>query len=164
MKRQQKSLLGKRQSLLMLSLAILIFILILSGGYLYYRYEKNAIRQEKYTDLKMISELKAQQIVSWREERLANAQVIAESPFFRQKSLDWLLSKDKTIEKELLQRLLLTKSEYNYEDIFMVSAEGEPLLGHNPALKNIDTLTLNLCANVLHCMSSDQFAPFKVIN
>jgi len=104
MKRQQKSLLGKRQSLLMLSLAILIFILILSGGYLYYRYEKNAIRQEKYTDLKMISELKAQQIVSWREERLANAQVIAESPFFRQKSLDWLLSKDKTIEKELLQR------------------------------------------------------------
>jgi len=147
MENLKKNSLMKRQHILMLSLTILV--LIIAGGYLYYRYEKNAILQEKYMDLKMIADLKTEQIVHWREERLANARILAESPFLRRKIIDWLLSKDKTIEMDILNRIELTKSIYNYEDVFLVSAEGNLLFGLDTTLKHIDTVTFDLCEKSL---------------
>ena len=147
MKDQHNIHLLKKQPFLVLSLAI--FILIISGGYLYYRYEKNATRQEKYSDLKMIADLKMKQILQWREERLADAHLIAENPFVNQKIQDWLFSKDKNIEADLLKQLLLMKSHYNYEDVFIVSDEGELLLGHDTALKQIDKVTFDLYEKAL---------------
>ena len=82
MKNQQNRSLMKKQPMLVLSLAI--FILIISGGYFYYRYETKIIRQEQYSDLKTIADLKINQILEWREERLADAKVISEGSFIRQ--------------------------------------------------------------------------------
>src|SRR4030042_1227430 len=140
MKNQQKKPLMKRQQMLLLGLGI--FILIISGGYFYYRYEKYAIRQEKYSELKTIADLKISQIMQWREERLADAQVFDESPFIRQNIQYWLLSNDKTIETDLLKQFSLMRNNYKYEDVFVVSAEGKLLLGLDTTLKQIDSVTI----------------------
>src|SRR4030042_2294943 len=140
MKNQQKYPLMKRQQWLLLSLAV--FILIISGGYFYYQYEENSIRQEKYGDLKTIADLKINQITQWRGERLADAHVFAESPFIRQNFQRWLLSKDNTIEKDLLKRFSLMRYHYKYEDVFIVSAEGKLLLGLDTTLNHIDSVTI----------------------
>ncbi|OFX41167.1 MAG: hypothetical protein A2X03_02235 [Bacteroidetes bacterium GWA2_40_15] len=147
MKNQQIQSLMKKQPMLVLSLAI--FILIISGGYFYYRYETKIIRQEQYSDLKTIADLKINQILDWREERLADAHVIAESPFIRHNFQRWLLSKDSTLEKDLLERFSLLRYNYKYEDVFVVSAGGKLLLDLNANLKHIDSVTIDYCNKAL---------------
>lgn len=65
-----------------LALFFLISLMILAGGYGYYRVETKRIRQEKYQSITAIGELKAGQIQQWREHYLAEARRSAESPFF----------------------------------------------------------------------------------
>jgi PAS domain S-box-containing protein len=145
MKGQQKVSLMKRQQMMLLSLVI--FILIVSGGYFYYQYEKYATRREKYSELKTIADLKTDQIVHWREERLTDAHVFSESPFIRHAIQRWLLSKDNTLEKDLLERLSLIN--YKYEDVFIVSAEGKILLSLDTMLHHMDSVTINFCNKAL---------------
>jgi hypothetical protein len=147
MKNQQNKPLMKKQPMLVLSLAL--FILIISGGYFYFRYEKKIIRQEQYSNLKSIADLKIDQITKWREERLADAKVIAEGSFIRQNFQRWLLSKDSTLEKDLLERFSLLRYNYKYEDVFVVSAGGNLLLDLNASLKHIDSETIDYCKKAL---------------
>src|SRR4030042_7097592 len=119
MKHQQNKPLLRKQPMLVLSLAV--FILIISSGYFYYRYEKKIIRQEQYSVLKTIADLKISQILEWREERLADAHGIAERPFIRQNFQRWLHSQDSTLKKYLLERFSLLKYNYKYEDVIVVS-------------------------------------------
>jgi len=62
-----------------LSLALVLLV----GGYGYYRGEAERIRQGKYQDIAAIGALKAGQIREWRQERLADARRSAASPFFQ---------------------------------------------------------------------------------
>jgi PAS domain S-box-containing protein len=137
----------RKQPMLVLSLAI--FILIISVAYFYYRYETKIIRQEQYSDLKTIADLKINQILEWREERLADAQVISEGSFIRQNFHRWLISQDSTLEKNLLERFSLLRYNYKYEDVFVVSAGGKLLLDLNANLKHIDSETIIYCNKAL---------------
>ncbi len=161
MKNQLKNILVKKQPMLMLSLVI--FTLIISGGYLYFQYEKKIIRQERYSDLKTIADLKIDQITKWHEERLSDAHVIAESPFIRQSLQRWLLTQDSTLERNLLERFSLLRHYYKYEDVIMVSDEGKLLLGLNTNLKHIDSETIDYCKKALRdkktFMSDFYFSP-----
>ena len=64
-------------------LAVMAF-LVAAGGYAYYRYESDRIRQEKYAELAAIGELKAGQIQQWRHERIERCLEIHKGPVFQQ--------------------------------------------------------------------------------
>jgi PAS domain S-box-containing protein len=147
MKNQQSKPLIKKQPMLLLSLVV--FILIISGGYFYYRYEKKIIRQEQYSNLRKIADLKINQITKWREDRLADANVIVQGTFIRQNFQRWLLSQDNTLGKDLLERFSLLRYNYKYEDVFVVSAGGNLLLDLNANLKHIDSETIDYCKKAL---------------
>jgi len=147
MKNRRKFTMLKWQQSLLLGFAL--FILIIFCGYYYYRYEKTIIRQEKFNNLKFIADLKINQITHWRKERLADAHVFTESPFIRQSIQRWLLSKGKNIEKDLIERILLMRNNYNYEDAFIFSSEGKLLSDPNTTLKHIDPVTINYCTKAL---------------
>ena len=147
MKKQQIKPLLKKQPVLVLSFAV--FVLIISGGYFYYRYEKKIIRQEQYSNLKTIADLKINQILDWRTDRLADAQVISEGSFIRLNFQKWLLSQDSVLEKNLLERFSLLRYNYKYEDVFVVSAGGKLLLDLNANLKHNDSETLDYCKKAL---------------
>jgi PAS domain S-box-containing protein len=147
MKDQQNKLLLRKQPMLLLSFAV--FILIISGGYFYYRYEKKIIRQEQYNNLKTIADLKINQITKWREERLADAQVIAEGSFIRQNFQRWLISHDSTLGKYLLERFSLLRYNHKYEDAIIVSDGGRLLLSLNSSSKHIDSETIDYCNKTL---------------
>jgi len=144
---RKKSHQERRQPFRILNLVV--FILIFSCSYIYYKYEKKSIRDEKYADLKMIADLKINQIVNWREERLANARIISESPMFRQKISDCLVSEKLILQGDLLNQLSLMKSSYGYEDVFVVSAAGKLLLGLNTNLTRLEQATWVLFENGL---------------
>ena len=50
-------------------LIVLFSLLIVAGGYFYYKYKTREIRLEKHGDLAAIAEMKAGQINQWRKER-----------------------------------------------------------------------------------------------
>ena len=60
-------------------LAIFFFmaIIICAGGYRFYTVQRDAAQLELTNDLQAIAELKADEIVAWRQERLNDARVIA---------------------------------------------------------------------------------------
>jgi len=146
MKNQQNRPLLRKQPIFMLSLAV--FILIISGGYFYYRNAEKTIRQEKHNYLKTIADLKTSQIVNWREERLADADVFIET-FIRQTFQQWLYSQDSTLKNELLDRFSLLRYYYKYEDVSIVSSEGILLFGLDTNLKYIDSEISDNCKKAL---------------
>ena len=56
--------------------------ILIIGGYQYYIYEKDQIRQGKYDDLNVIANLKINQITQWHEERMSEVQFFSENPNF----------------------------------------------------------------------------------
>jgi alpha-D-ribose 1-methylphosphonate 5-triphosphate synthase subunit PhnL len=64
-------------------LAVFVFVLVAAAALLYYYYEtqKAQIRQRIENELVAISNLKADQIINWRKERLGDADTISNNSF-----------------------------------------------------------------------------------
>ncbi|MCX6249163.1 MAG: ATP-binding protein [Bacteroidetes bacterium] len=127
---------------LLIFLACSLCILILLGGYLYFRYETNIIRKDKYNELKAIAELKINQITQWRKERLGDANVFYKSAFF-ERSIEQFLINDfnADLKNEIREQLSIIKTQSGYENIFITSPAGKVLFSLDPALKTVDTIT-----------------------
>ena len=107
---------------------ILIFWALSLGfltiGYFYNNYQLSYIKREKQGELHAIAELKVNQIVAWRQERLADATVILEDRFLADKVNDWL--KGPTVpdlEEDILNRLTDFKF-YQYQSISLLDPQG----------------------------------------
>jgi two-component system, cell cycle sensor histidine kinase and response regulator CckA len=72
-----------------ITLFVFIALVILAGGYGYYRTEVADVREKKYQAIASIAELKVAQIGQWRRERLADVRRPVESPFFRRAMGEW---------------------------------------------------------------------------
>jgi len=125
--------------------SLILLIIIVSGGYYYYRHERNTIRTEQYNNLRAIADLKINQIIQWRNERLGDAHVLGKSPFIRDKVQDWMNSKDSTAAKDLLEHFALMSNNYNYADVSIVSTEGQVLLSLNNRHKYVDPVAIDYC-------------------
>jgi PAS domain S-box-containing protein len=122
---------------------IVIFALLSIGiwisGYLYYKYQKEDIKRDKQEDLAAIADLKVNQIVNWRRERLADAQNIFEnklivpyvqqflerpmSSAYKQEILHWLKSKQKYF---LYKNVILVDTN---AEIQLAVTDGKEVLG-----------------------------------
>jgi PAS domain S-box-containing protein len=127
-----------------LLLAGIAGILVIAGGYYYYRIEENRIKEEKHGVLKAIADLKINQIIQWRKERLADAEVFAESPLVSESIERWLKTNDYDIHTALIKRMALLKRHYGYENIFLASPSGLLLLSLDSVYK-LDTLAVSFC-------------------
>jgi len=67
---QHKYRLNKKHFILS---AVIFSVIVLSGGYVYYEYEEENIRREKYSEIMAISKLKIDQLVQWKKERNSEA-------------------------------------------------------------------------------------------
>jgi PAS domain S-box-containing protein len=70
----------RRNTYLLLSVFWLTALGVAFAGYLYYRHQKEAIASEERLQLATIATLKVRQVSDWRNERIADARVIAGSP------------------------------------------------------------------------------------
>ena len=68
---------------------VLIFLLLSAGisvlGYVYYKKEAVHFQRETEADLNAIADLKVQEIMAWRQERLKDGLSIMEDPMFAAK-------------------------------------------------------------------------------
>lgn len=109
-------------------LILLIFmgisILVSLGGYMYYNYRRQLIRDEKLNDLKAIADLKMMQILNWKAERLSDADLILNNPFIRKNIGKIVDSSETTFLPVFLRFIQSVKKDFNYRNIFVFSKSG----------------------------------------
>ncbi|MCL4551053.1 MAG: cache domain-containing protein, partial [Bacteroidetes bacterium] len=125
-----------------LALTGLISLLIISCSYFYFSYEENTIHAETNNQLKAIASLKISQIVNWNKERLSDAKVFSQGPFFINGLEKWLGSKSNiSIRSEIMKKIVLINADNTYRNIMITDAKGNLLLSLEPKQKQIDAAT-----------------------
>ncbi len=108
---------------------LLVALMLLSGGYWYYRTEMERIRQEKYATLAAVGKLKAGQIQWWLKERLADAGRLSKYPLFINADKRLLVHPANRSLRALLQDHLNVQLMGDvYSDILLTDAQGKVLL------------------------------------
>lgn len=109
---------------------LLIIIVLSSLAYYLYLHTENSIRKDKIQELEFFSRSKVDQLTQWYKERIADANVVSQSPFFSEAIRQWIGNRNnENLRNDILERLNPVLVEYQYEDIIIVSNEGEILLG-----------------------------------
>lgn len=99
-------------------------LLFLIGGYFYYDVEKKSLIEDKFLELKTISELKRNQIEQWFFERTGDASVVSSAPFIKKAVANWLgKGLSQPFPPETIERLTFVLRTYRYEDILIFSKE-----------------------------------------
>ncbi len=125
-----------------LALTGLISLLIISCSYFYFSYEENTIHAETNNQLKAIASLKISQIVNWNKERLSDAKVFSQGPFFINGLEKWLGSKSNiSIRSEIMKKIALINADNTYRNIMITDAKGNLLLSLEHKQKQIDATT-----------------------
>jgi PAS domain S-box-containing protein len=122
----------------------LVAAVVLAGGYLFYHFQEQQIRQRIESGLSITAELKAEQITEWRADRLMDADTMVDSPFFIEGVERYLASPTDTETKDkILARLAIMAKAYPYRDILLTDVTGNILLSLNDSVQRLSDVTLS---------------------
>lgn len=108
---------------------VLVLIGLAIGGTWLYREQERSQLAEVNRDLSAIGQLKAEQIVAWRTERLSDAGLITGSPFVSDAVAELLTGRDTARATEMLMAdFAALRDQHAYEDVFLVTGDGEIVL------------------------------------
>jgi PAS domain-containing protein len=127
-----------------LVLLIIFFVLIIVVNILcffYFENQKDHIKKEKQNELMAIADLKVDQIVNWRNERLADLSAVLDNPLIISQLYHWLRDPKANRQKEEIltwmkslhghstyDRVIIVNSE---QSIQLLMPEGQDILGPN---------------------------------
>ncbi|MCJ7515645.1 MAG: hypothetical protein MUO89_06735, partial [Dehalococcoidia bacterium] len=121
----------------------LVAVVILVGGYLFYRDQGRQMHQRIEGGLSIVAQLKAEQIAEWRTERLVDADMLVGSPFFAEGVEKYMASPtDTEIRDKVIARLAVIEKAYPYQDILLVDVNGSVLLSLNDSVHRLSDVTL----------------------
>jgi len=112
---------------------IVVALGVVAGAFWFYNDQNRGARRNIENDLLSVGQLKAQQIASWRAERLGNAGVITGDPASRDLIARWLGSRQPTDTAEIRAWFRTIKNEYNYSNVELLNASGGVLLSLSDA-------------------------------
>ncbi|MBA4392892.1 MAG: hypothetical protein C0407_05000 [Desulfobacca sp.] len=131
----------------MIGLFSLMAIILTAGGYWFYRHEVEAVRNQGYKELKVIAELKVNQIVQWRNQKIADAGLNSKAPFLRSTVLQWINNPgNRTLKAGVLSRLQLIKDLAGYQNVILAGLDGSILINFDPHLTGFEAETKHLIA------------------
>jgi PAS domain S-box-containing protein len=103
----------------------LLSVAFVATGYFYYKYQVAYLTKQKQDELAAIVDLKVNQIVAWRQERTADANVIFHDHFFAAKVEDWLRGvKNPALEEEILN-YLASLIIHQYQSAILLDPQGK---------------------------------------
>jgi diguanylate cyclase (GGDEF)-like protein/PAS domain S-box-containing protein len=127
----------------------LVTLILILAGYVFFQSQSQIIRTNKYNELKFIAELKVNQIVQWREERLIDVSMntadLINAPTVRQ----WLDSpEDSLIKKAVRDRLQLNIDLEGYHNAILTTPSGRLLLSLESGVTELEPETRQLVLQV----------------
>ena len=110
----------------------IVGVLVLAGtGIWFYNSQQQSLRQDTEANLETIAQLKLDQIVQWRNERLADASVLMDSPLLTEAVAKWLETSDPTLAEELLACFRASSKHQHYQDVVLMDTDGQVRLSLN---------------------------------
>jgi PAS domain S-box-containing protein len=126
-----------RKSHWVILISVLISVAVLAGGAWFYWFVKEQNRQSVESELQAIAELKIDQIVAWRNDRLADAEVLMNSVSLNEEIAPWIKTRDPALEEKILRRFKVTAKAHHYDRIILVGSDSEVLLSSTDRLRRI---------------------------
>ncbi|MFH0823554.1 MAG: PAS domain S-box protein [Pseudomonadota bacterium] len=115
------------------ALPAICILAVCTVAYIYYGYETNRIRQQKYDEIAAVANLKVGRISEWRQERLGDIRRSARASFFTEGVRQWFANpQDITLRARLRERLTLEQEEGRYADVLLLNREGKVVLSASP--------------------------------
>jgi PAS domain S-box-containing protein len=111
-------------SVTMSCLAVLVFLM---GGYWFIYGREEATKREHYEHLETIARLKTDQLLAWRQERLADARMNA-SGIVRMLTLELLQTNNPAALVQLTERLRFLQENEGYHNIILAKPDGRILV------------------------------------
>jgi two-component system cell cycle sensor histidine kinase/response regulator CckA len=96
---------------------------LLGGGIWFLLVQENHLKRGAEAELQTIARLKVDQIVQWRTERLGDAAVLAQNPFFVDGVRRWLAAPQAAEAAPILGWFRSLQEYYHYSDILFVDAQ-----------------------------------------
>ena len=125
----------------------LVAVVFIALGVFYYRYEAQRIEDDKYEDISVIANLKADSIQDWRRQRLADVKRVAIGPLVRKEIARLLHDPAKRSARAALQiQLNINRKAPVYADALFLDTKGNILLSDNPDSSPIDQNTMKAIA------------------
>jgi len=131
-------------------MALAFFLVILSGGvFLFFRYQVNQIRENKYAEISAIARLKSDEIVRWLNERYSDADY-----FSRSGELKSIIRKaekgtnDTTLQKEFNLLFKRMKENHHYADISVADLNGHLLYSFDGPHLHADSGIMSIVSSV----------------
>ena len=129
-------LFNKQPFFIVISICMILFFS--AGGYWLYSREARIIREARYSELKAIAELKANQIISWRNERQSDAFKHA-SGLISFAFTQWIKTpEDALLKNIILERMETLKNVEGYDDLILADTNGDVLISVNPSASALD--------------------------
>lgn len=116
-----------------IGLFFVVVALFIAGGIWFYNIEARNIRNQRNSELHAIAELKIDQIIQWREERLGDAMFFTSSPAIKIVLSQWMSSpEDSALKSALVDQLKGLIRAYKYQNAILATADGSILLAGEP--------------------------------
>ncbi len=136
-----------RPRLRLVCFAALVILALLAGGYAFFRIEAHRIHTDKVNELVAIGQMKVDQIVQWRQERLGDATICASDAFLGTVAVSLIQEPDDSeAREELLQGLKTLRKTYRYSDALLLKSEGSILLAAADGRGAVDAATMYAAA------------------
>ena len=109
---------------------VAVALSVFSAAIFFYRAQLGDLRRDAWDRLLSVADLKVQEIESWRDERLADAEMLKHSTFFALAARAALEGKlDSSLERLLVERSNLYLTLYGYSSVAVVDPEGNVKFG-----------------------------------
>lgn len=118
----------------LLAAVVVVSATICVGAFFYYRAQERQLHDGVRNEMLSIAELKVSQLVRWRQDRLLDAQVSAESPFVGAAMRTLLLSPTPVLRTNAVQWFSNRCHSAGYSDIMIADTSGNIQLNLDPTL------------------------------
>lgn len=99
---------------------IFLSVVIWHLGTLYYKSQRDRIKTEKQNELSAIANLKVNEIIAWRNERLNDGEMISRNPLIKDEIISLLKDGNEKPERDFKKWLELLLELYDYESIMFM--------------------------------------------
>ena len=123
----------------------LALVVVLVGGYEFYRNQEKIAQRAVEVNLATIAQLKSDQISNWRRDRLLDAQVLMGDRFFEESVARWLANPQPEVGEKIRIRFYELQKYGRFHDVLLVDPQGQlrlSLLANPPPFS--DSLAKNL--------------------
>jgi PAS domain S-box-containing protein len=135
----------------------LIAVAIIIIGYVFVQNRAAQIKKEKHKELSVIAQLKVDQIVRWRTERLNDGYLAARDPFIVSSINSLLNTREPGKNNVLAERFISYKYIKEYTGITILDSALNPVFGDKPFINEDKTYLRNILNNNQPVLSDIDF-------